>query len=93
MKQLSDAQVMGQVQRALLMTASGPAPKDVLDRILAMTRENLRREKLHRQIGALEATLARTIARGKDRTGRGTYRLRSKITRLKYLLDQQELNL
>jgi len=93
MKQLSDAQVMGQVQRALLMTASGPAPKDVLDRILAMTREKLRQEKLHRQIGALKGKLVKYGDNPVGTRALTAHRLRARIKTLEGELRQPELNL
>lgn len=69
------------------------ARNDSFDAILARTRERARREKLHREIGALERKLERIGANPQGLRHERAWRLNSKIKRLRAKLLQPELML
>ena len=66
---------------------------DSIDTILSRTRERVRRERLHRQIGALERKLEKIGPNPRGLRRDRAWRLNSKIKRLKHQLDQPELML
>lgn len=64
-----------------------------LDTLLARTRESKRRERLHRQIGALEAKLKKIGPNPAFLDRQRGFRLMSKLRRLERELAQPELPL
>lgn len=62
-----------------------------LNTILARTRENARRQRLHRQIAALESKLEKLGSPSTMLKRNRAYRLTSKLKRLRAELQQPEL--